>query len=123
MSYVICLDGFRIQQSAEVRKKVFITFEIWIFILQKRMDSLQEAFIHPPPPEPCDDFIKDARTLFHVFWTVDKKHPINPIVRLGGARTIFNITPIGFVWKKKVIYTEDALRVSKTQDNNHFWVN
>ncbi len=31
---------------------MFITFEIWIFFLQKRMDSQQEAFIHPP--EPCE---------------------------------------------------------------------
>ncbi len=28
-----------------------------------------------------------------------------PIVRLGGARTIFNITLIGFIWKKKFINT------------------
>ncbi len=43
-------------------KKVFITYEIWIFILQKRMDSLQEAFIHPP--EPCEArFITDERSL------------------------------------------------------------
>ncbi len=56
-----------------LRKKVFITFEIWIFISQKCMDSLQEAFIHHP--EPCEArFITDACTLFHVFWTVDKKH-------------------------------------------------
>ncbi len=47
-------------------KKVFIMFEIWIFILQKCMDSLQEAFIHPP--EPCEGrFITDVHTLFHVF--------------------------------------------------------
>ncbi len=32
-------------------REVFITFEIWIFIFQKRMDSLQGAIIHPP--EPC----------------------------------------------------------------------
>ncbi len=32
-------------------REVFITFEIWIFIFQKRMDSLQRAIIHPP--EPC----------------------------------------------------------------------
>uniref|UniRef100_A0A671SQE2 Afadin- and alpha-actinin-binding protein-like n=1 Tax=Sinocyclocheilus anshuiensis TaxID=1608454 RepID=A0A671SQE2_9TELE len=29
-------------------RKVFIMFEIWIFFLQKRMNSLQEPFIHPP---------------------------------------------------------------------------
>ncbi len=85
------------------------------------MDSLQEAFIHSL--EPCEGrFITDVHTLFHVFWT-EQQTPAYTIVRLGGARTIFNITPIGFVWKKKVIYTYDALRVSKTQANFHFWVN
>ncbi len=45
---------------------VFVTFEIWI--LQKRMDSQQEAFIHPP--EPCEvSFLMDLRTLFYVIWT------------------------------------------------------
>ncbi len=43
------------------------------------MDSLQEAFIHPP--EPCEAcFITDTSALFHVFWIVDKKHPLTPIV-------------------------------------------
>ncbi len=42
------------------------------------MDSLQEAFIHPP--ELCETrFITDACTLFHVFWTVDNKHPLTPL--------------------------------------------
>ncbi len=47
-------------------------------ILQKRMDSLHEALIHPPEPNEAR-FITDARTLFHVFWTVDKKHQLNPL--------------------------------------------
>ncbi len=34
-----------------------------------------------------------------------RQTPAYPIKRLGGARTIFNITPIGLVWKKKVTYT------------------
>ncbi len=85
-------------------RKVFITFEIWIFFLQKHMDSLQEAFIHAP--ELCDAcFITDARALFNVFWTVEQKHPPTAMIELRSARTIFNITPTGFVWKKKVIYT------------------
>ncbi len=29
---------------------MFITFEIWIFIFKKCMDSLPGAFIHPPKP-------------------------------------------------------------------------
>ncbi len=68
------------------------------------MDSLQEAFIHAL--EPCEAyFIMDAHALFDVFWTVEQKHPPTAMITLGIARTIFNITPIGFVWKKKVMYT------------------
>ncbi len=83
------------------------------------MDSLQEAFIHPP--EPCEArFIMDGCALFDYFWAVEQKHAI---IKLGRARTIFNLTQIGFVWKKKVIYTYDALSVSKTWANFQFWVN
>ncbi len=77
-------------------RKVFIKFEICIFFLQKRMDLLQEAFIHPP--EPCEArFITDARTLLNMFWTVEQKHPPTAMIELRSARTFFNITPIGFV--------------------------
>ncbi len=62
------------------------------------------AFIHPP--EPCEAcFIMDVRALFNVFWTVEQKHPPTAMIELRSARTIFNITPTGFVWKKKVLYT------------------
>ncbi len=68
------------------------------------MDSLQEAFMHRS--EPCEaHFIMDVYALFHSFWTIDKKHPLTPIVTFWGVRTMFYITPFGFVWKKKVIYT------------------
>ncbi len=82
------------------------------------MDSLHEAFIYTL--EPCEAcFIMDARTLLNVFWTVQQKHPPTAMMTLGIARTIFNITPIGFVRKKKVIFTWDASRGSKTQANIH----
>ncbi len=74
-----------------------------IFFLQNRIDSLQEDFIHPL--EPCEAcFIMDGCALFDYFWTVEQKHIImaHAIIKLG---RIFNITLIGFVWKKKVIYT------------------
>ncbi len=68
------------------------------------MDLLQEAFIHPP--EQCEaHFNMHAHALFDVFWTVEQKHAHTAMIQLGIARTIFYITPIGFVWKKKVIYT------------------
>ncbi len=77
-------------------RKVFITFEIWIFFLQKHMDSLQEAFNHPP--EPCKaHFITDATALFNVFWTVKEKHPPTAMIELRSARNFFYITLIGFI--------------------------
>ncbi len=60
------------------------------------MDSLQEAFIHPP--ELCEGrFIMDVHALFDYFWTAGKKHSPTPILKLGRARIFFNITPIGFI--------------------------
>ncbi len=56
-------------------------------------------------PELCETcFIMDTRALFDYFWTFEYKHPPTSIVRLEEPGS-FNITPIGFVWKKKVIYT------------------
>ncbi len=53
------------------------------------MDSLQEAFIHPP--EPCEArFIMDAHALFDYFWTVEQKHPPTAILKLGRARKNVN---------------------------------
>ncbi len=50
------------------------------------------------PPEPCETcFIMDARALFDVFWTVEQKHPPTAMIELRSARTIFNITLIGFI--------------------------
>ncbi len=37
-----------------------------------------------------------------------------PMERIGGARTIFYLPPIGFIWKKHVTYTWDASEGSKT---------
>ncbi len=50
-------------------------------------------------------FIMDACALFDYFWTVKHKNPPTAILMLGRARKRFNITLIGFVGKKKVIYT------------------
>ncbi len=74
---------------------VFITFEIRIFIFSK-LHGFTTGGLYSPPEQ------WDARTLFHVFWTGSSKHPFSPMERLGGARTIFYITLIEFVWKKKV---------------------
>ncbi len=97
-------------QMPEMREKVFMMFEVWIFFLQKRMDSLQEVFIHPP--EPCE-----AR---FIMWTVDCSTE-TPAHRNDNAMTIFYITQrLDWIFN---ITQMDALRVSKSQANFHFWVN
>ncbi len=48
--------------------------------LQKRIDSRQEAFIHPL--EPCVLFIMNECTLLHFFQTVERKHPPTVIIKL-----------------------------------------
>ncbi len=76
--------------SGSYRTK-FITSYIFImftFSLQKYMDSLQEAFNHPP--KPCEAlFIVDGCALLHVVWTVEQKHSLTFIIKLVRARTIF----------------------------------
>ncbi len=56
---------------SRTERKVFITFEIWIFFLQKCMDSLQEAFIHPPE---CDIFISLSIVIYfcHNFFKLNQ---------------------------------------------------
>ncbi len=64
-SYVIRRNDFRLRQLDEVREMRLLRLKYRYFFLQKRMDSLQEAFIHPP--EPCEaHFIMDSCTLFYV---------------------------------------------------------
>ncbi len=77
-------------------RKVFITFEIWIYFLQKHIDPLQEAFIYAPEPSEAH-FIMDTNALFDMFWTVEQKHPTTLMIMLGRARTILYITQIGLV--------------------------
>ncbi len=46
-------NGFHLWQIEEVRVKCLFHLKIWIFFFKKKkMDSLQEAFIHAP--EPCE---------------------------------------------------------------------
>ncbi len=73
--------------SGSEEKSIYNILNMDLFI-QKCIDLLQEAFIHPL--EPCEAcFIMDAHAL--------QKHLPTPILTLGRARIIFNITPIGFV--------------------------
>ncbi len=70
--------------------KVFITFEIWIFTFQKRMDSLQEVFIHPPGAVWGTFYYRCTHFISRLLDCWQK--PAYSIARLGGARTIFNKT-------------------------------
>ncbi len=73
------------------------------------MDSLQEAFIHPP--ELCEGrFIMDVCTLFHVF---RQKTPAYTHWKAWRGQD-------NFLSERRKSH---ALRVSKTQANFHFWVN
>ncbi len=88
------------------------------------IDSLQEAFINPM--ELCGVlFMMDGCTLFDFYWTIESQQPCTAIISCSAwkSQDILNITSIVFVWKKKVIYTLDGLRVSKSWGYFHFWVN
>ncbi len=67
--------------------------DVWIFFLQKHIDLLQEALIHP-----LGAMFSYGWMRLDYFWTVEQKHPPNTI-----RTQIFNRTPIGFIWKKKII--------------------
>ncbi len=56
-----------------------------LFVLQKRMDSLQDTFIQPPEPREAH-FIMDAHTLSDILWTVHQKHPPTAMIELLIAR-------------------------------------
>ncbi len=67
--------------------------------LTKRMDSLQEAFIHPP--EPCEAcFIMDAHTLYCVFWTVEQKQPPTAMIELSSIE--LTLRPPNKKWDQKL---------------------
>ncbi len=66
--------------------------------LHKCIDSLQEAFINPT--ELCGViFMMDG-----FFLGFKSQHPFTAMIKLGRDRTFFNITPIVFIWKQKVLY-------------------
>ncbi len=56
-------------------------------------------------------------------WASKCHHPLTAIMKLGRARTFFNITPIVLIWNKKVIYSCNGLRMSKSWGHFHFWMN
>ncbi len=97
-------NGLLVWQSAEVRKSIYKILNMDIGLTRTHRFATGGGLYSPP--EPCETrFIMDACTLFDYFWTVEQKHPPTPILALGRARKFFKITLIGFVWKKKVIYT------------------
>ncbi len=71
-SYIIHLERLLHMTVSGSERKVFITFQIWIFFLKECINSLQEAFIHPPEPREAR-FIMDGCALLDFFWTGKKK--------------------------------------------------
>lgn len=43
--------------------------------------------------------------LFHFFWTDAVQHPLSVMIQLKRSKTIFYITPTGFIRKQKVTHT------------------
>ncbi len=66
-------------------------------ILLTKTHGFATGGLYSPPEQSEARFTMDARTLFDDSWTVEQKHPPTAMIKLGIARTIFNITPIGFV--------------------------
>ncbi len=58
-------------------KSVYYIWNMEIYLIKNTWIATGDI-IHPP--EPCEaHFITNARILFHVFWTVDKKHPLTQL--------------------------------------------
>ncbi len=103
-------------------------FKIFRMIPQIFQVSTPKPYPHPPPPPHPLSHVRHVLlwmdALYLTTFGLLKKHPPTTILTLVRAKIFFDITPIGFVWKKKVIHTKDALRVSKTWANFHFgWTN
>ncbi len=66
------------------------------FVLQK-MHGFATGGLYSSP-KPCEThFITNACALFDYVWTVEQKHSPTPILMLGRARMIFNISLIVFI--------------------------
>ncbi len=99
-SYIIRRKGFRFWLLDEVREMCLLRLKHGHFSYKNAWICYRRPLLLSPPEtcEPC--FFMDSRTLIYVFWTVLHKHPLTTMIF-----TMFYITPIGFILKKKTICT------------------
>ncbi len=97
-SYVIRRNGFRKRQSAEVRKKCLLRLKYGYFLT--KMHGLTTGGLYSSPGAVWGTFYYGCAHFISRLLNCWQKTPAYPNERLGGARTIFYITLIGFVWKK-----------------------
>ncbi len=78
----------QLQVISGSEKKVFITFEIWIFIFPKLDSWIRYMSPLFTPRSHARHVLWWMRTLlFHVFWTVDKKHQLITIIDSDGTKS------------------------------------
>ncbi len=106
---------------AEVRESVYNILNMYIFLTKTYRFTTGGLYSHPAAV--WGTFYYGWMCFIWLLLDCWKKHPSTPILNAWKSKDNFNITLIGFVWNKKVIYTQDALRVSKKLTNFHFGVN
>ncbi len=130
LKYAKCLNNFGhdcISKSSNISlcKSLFCTSSSWpVFVLLSPLHlRVRHLRLGQRPTTsagtPLSSFLMDGCTYlgFKILT------PINCHYKVRRSQDIFNITQIVFIWKKKVIYTKDGLRVSKSWGNFHFLVN
>ncbi len=103
-------------------RKLFNVLNMDMFLKKKRTTSHYRR--HILPPKPCEArFIMDVCALFHYFQTVEKKKtPAYCHSNAWKSKDNF-LYFSNWIHLKKVIYTQDSLKVSTIWANFHFWVN
>ncbi len=101
-SYVIRRNGFRLWRIAEVRKWCLYRFKYGYFSYKNAWIRYRRPLFSSRSHVRRVLIWMDALYLT-TFGLLKKKTPAHAIIKIGRARKMFYITPIGFLWKKKVI--------------------
>uniref|UniRef100_A0A8C2E5J0 Ring finger protein 151 n=1 Tax=Cyprinus carpio TaxID=7962 RepID=A0A8C2E5J0_CYPCA len=65
--------------------------------MQSRMAQIRRQIYLMCESLEVDTFFMEGRFLFHVFWTEGMQHQLSAMKQLERSKTVFNITPTGFV--------------------------
>ncbi len=115
-SYVI-----RVRQSAEVRKKCLLRLKYGYLSYKNAWIRYRRPLF--TPRSRVKDVLLQMRALYFMSSELLTKNTHLPHWKAWRGQDNFLYNSDWFVWKKKVTDTYDALSVSKTQANFHFWVN